>query len=156
MFIYTLGILEQNLKILLMLRQNTTFFNNCWSLVGGKLESGENVTEALIREAYEELGITITKNNLYFVHCLSWKNGHQDCLLLVFKINKWIGAIMNSEPRKCAEINWFPINNLPKNIIPLHKDVIEKVTASIPYYEYENDWNIAINPTMSTFDTPKL
>ena len=33
-------------------------YPNCWDVIGGKVESGESITDALCRELDEELGIT--------------------------------------------------------------------------------------------------
>jgi 8-oxo-dGTP diphosphatase len=139
MIIYTLGILESNSKFLFLLRQNTTFFSGYYGLMGGKIEDNESITDALIREAYEELDISITKNNLTFAHCLSFKNEkNEEILALIFKITGWSGTPVNKEPDKCKEIAWFALDGLPHNIIPRHRQVIEMVQNAILYSE--NGW----------------
>ena len=136
MLIYALGILEQDNKILLLLRRNTKFFDGYYGLMGGKIEESESPSATLIREAYEELGITIIENDLHFAHCLSFKNEtDQDVLALVFKVNAWEGNIINKELEKCANLEWFTYSDLPENIIPRHKLIIEKINESIPYCE---------------------
>ncbi|MDD3301546.1 MAG: radical SAM protein [Patescibacteria group bacterium] len=49
--------------------EKTDFIN--LRLVGGKIESGEKILEAMTREVREEIGIKITKKNLF-----SYKNSH--------------------------------------------------------------------------------
>jgi 8-oxo-dGTP pyrophosphatase MutT (NUDIX family) len=137
MNIYALGILEKNSQLLLLLRQNTKFFSGYYGLMGGKIEEDESPTAALIREAYEEIGITITaKNLLHFTHCLSFNNETNDPILaLVFKITNWHGQLINKEPDKCAALAWFSYDNLPENIIPRHMLILDQVKKSITYSE---------------------
>lgn len=136
MTIYALGILEKDKKILLLLRQNTKFFSGYYGLMGGKIEENESPLQTLIRESYEEIGITTSIDHLKFVHCLSFKNEiDKDVLALIFKVTNWNGNISNKEPEKCTELNWFSIDALPENIIPRHKLIIEKMNAGITYNE---------------------
>ena len=134
--VYTLGILEKDSKLLFLLRQNSKFFNDHYGLMGGTVEQQESVADALIREAYEEIGITITKDNLHFAHCLSFTNEKkEDILALVFRITDWDIEPINNEPHKCTELAWFSPNELPENIRPRHRQIIEMVYNSIFYSE---------------------
>ena len=139
MIIYALGIVEQAGKILFLLRKNTKFFSDHYGLVGGKVEDGESVATALIRELQEEIGITVTRDDMYLAHCISIKNEHgKDLIALVFKINHWQGKLINCEPEKQAEIAWFSYDALPENIIPRHRQVLEMVHNNVLYSE--NGW----------------
>ena len=136
MLTYALGILQKNNKLLFLLRKNTPFFSNHYGLIGGRVEDNESVTNALIREIYEEIGIIITKEDTHFAHCLSFKNEQDKAILaIVFKINNWTGEITNKEPEKCAELTWFAPDNLPQNIIPRHKHIIKMIEQGILYSE---------------------
>lgn len=136
MTIYTLGILQHNSQILLLLRKNAKFFSGYYGLMGGKIEEDESPRAALIREAYEEIGITITEKNLDFAHCLSFKNeSNEKVLALVFKISAWQDEPVNKEPDKCASLTWFSYDNLPENVIPRHRLIIEEVRKSQMYSE---------------------
>jgi 8-oxo-dGTP diphosphatase len=136
MLTYALGILQQNNKLLFLLRKNTAFFSDHYGLIGGRVEDDESVTNALIREIYEEIGITITKDDTHFVHCLSFKNEQDKAILaVVFKINNWTGEITNKEPEKCAELAWFAPDKLPQNIIPRHKHILDMIQQGILYSE---------------------
>jgi 8-oxo-dGTP diphosphatase len=136
MLTYVLGILQKNNQLLFLLRKNTPFFSDHYGLIGGKVEDNESITDALIRELYEEINITVTKDDMHFVHCLSFKNEHNKAILaMVFTINHWHGDIINKEPDKCAELAWFASDNLPKNIIPRHSHIIHMIQCGVPYSE---------------------
>jgi 8-oxo-dGTP diphosphatase len=136
MLIYALGIFQKDSKILLSLRQNSPYFSGYYGLIGGGVEDKEAVVDALIREIYEEIGISITKEDAHFTHCLSFKNEQDKAILaLVFTIHNWHGEIVNKEPDKCAELVWFMSNDLPENIIPRHRHIIEMVQQDILYSE---------------------
>ncbi len=51
------GFLVKDNKVLLALRENTSGDNGVYGLIGGKVELGEPIHEALIREIYEEVGV---------------------------------------------------------------------------------------------------
>jgi mutator protein MutT len=136
MLTYALGILQKDKTMLFSLRKNTPFFSNNYGLIGGKVEDNELMSDALIRELYEEIGITATKEDMDFVHCLSFTNEHgQAILALVFKVNNWTGKIINKEPHKCAELAWLAPESLPKNTIPRHHQIIKMIEQGILYSE---------------------
>ena len=54
------AVIRRNGRILLLQRsQNSGFDPGRWELPGGKIDYGEDLTEALIREVSEEVGIVI-------------------------------------------------------------------------------------------------
>lgn len=81
--------------------------------IGGKVESGETIEEAALRELREEIGVTVLNLwhtavlNFYFPHVLNESWNQQ---VHVFMVNKWTG-----EPIETDEIlpQWFQKNELP-------------------------------------------
>ncbi|MDN5754829.1 MAG: NUDIX domain-containing protein, partial [Micrococcaceae bacterium] len=52
-------------QVLLQLRQGTGYMDGCWAAAAaGHLEAGESAVQAAVREAQEELGITIDPEQL--------------------------------------------------------------------------------------------
>ena len=99
-------------EILMMLAE---YLDNQYDLPGGHLEPGEDLYEAMIREANEEIGITIERENMQIVHI--YHHFSKDVLKFVFKVTNYSGELKNLEPEKCKEIRWVDINNLPENTI---------------------------------------
>lgn len=102
-------------EILLMLRQNTGHADGMYDLPGGHLDPNEDIFNAMIREANEEIGIDINRKNMQICHI--YHHFEKDMLKFVFKVSSYNGEITNNEPDKCAELKWFSIEDLPSNII---------------------------------------
>jgi len=137
MFIpYVLVLLYQDNSILLLRRHNTSFGNGLYSLPGGKIEQGETARQAAIREAQEELGITIEEDNLTCVHVFHRKGDHEELFALVFKVTQWQGTPTNKEPNKHDDLQWFTLDKLPTNIIPAHHQALLCSNQNIFYSEH--------------------
>jgi 8-oxo-dGTP pyrophosphatase MutT (NUDIX family) len=97
-------------------RQNTGFEDGAWHLPAGHLEAGESVVQALIREAKEEVGVTIAPEDVEFAHVMhSSSSGGRAAFF--FTVRKWDGTPENREPGKCSELAWFPLDALPDRMI---------------------------------------
>ena len=57
---------------ILMLNRNKKFWMGIWNAVGGKIENGENIYEAAIREVKEETGLKIKETDLKYLCDLEW------------------------------------------------------------------------------------
>ena len=120
-------ILEKDEKVLLLRRYNTGYEDEKYTLPSGKVEDEETFTDAVIREGLEEANAQISKSNVNSVHILHRKKNDEIWIDNFFLCKKWSGEIKNMEPHKCDNIQWFDINNLPANIIPFVKFVLEQV-----------------------------
>lgn len=106
-------------QVLLALRQNTGYADGQWNLPSGKLELGENVVDAVIREAREEVGIRLRPEKLHLVTTVHHRSGpgHARIGLAFTAPYEPVqhGEPHNAEPEKCARIDWFPAAALPAN-----------------------------------------
>jgi mutator protein MutT len=133
-------ILIENNKILLLKRSNTGIFDGCWCMPTGKIEYGESPKQAIIREAYEEIGITEAEVELSTVLAAKVPSFfdsqiiHQDMSLFFF-CKSYKGKILNMEPHKHSEIGFFDLDDLPDPIIPVVKLGIEQYRREEVYGE---------------------
>lgn len=122
---YVLLLLKKDNSILLIRRSaENKFAPNHFSLPGGRVEANESFTAALIREAKEELDITINQDDLSFVHAFYKKGTENEFAAFVFECSRWTGDIKNCEPLKHSGLQWVDINQLPEPMIPTHKNVL--------------------------------
>jgi ADP-ribose pyrophosphatase YjhB (NUDIX family) len=118
-------------KILLLRRCNTGYEDGNYSVVAGHLNGGEQIIEAAVREAKEEAGIDIRPEDIEVVQVMHRINDKERIDFFV-TITDWSGKIRNSEPEKCDELAWYPLDQLPENVIPY-------VRKGIQNY-YDNVW----------------
>lgn len=129
-------------KILLLRRANTGYQDGTYSLIAGHLNGDELGTEGMIREAKEEAGITILTKDLKHVHTthrLSRGEVGQERIDLFFEATKWKGKVANKEPEKCDNLSWFDTDNLPRQMLPYVRLVIEDIENGIDYSEYTEE-----------------
>ena len=114
-------------EILLARRCNTGYQDGNYTAPAGHLDAGETPTDALIREAKEEIGIDIKATNTKLVHT-SFRPKHDstgDRVDYFFEVIEWDGEVINLEPNKCDDIKWVKVSELPTNIMPHVKVAIE-------------------------------
>lgn len=114
-----------NNQILLQRRQGTKLCCGFLALPAGHIDSGENAYEAAIREAKEELGITITEKNIIdtFVACRRniSSSPYYD---VYFEIDTYEGNITIMEPEKCSELLWCKLQDFPEDVIDFEKQAL--------------------------------
>lgn len=109
-------------KILLQRRQGTKLWPGFLALPAGHIDEGENAYEAAIREAKEELNITISQNNIIDTFVVNRRNKSLSPYYDVyFEINNYEGKIIINEPEKCSELKWYGIEELPEDMIEFEK-----------------------------------
>ncbi|MFN8577214.1 MAG: NUDIX domain-containing protein [Candidatus Sericytochromatia bacterium] len=113
-------------ETLLLLRVNTGYGDGMYSVIAGHLEHNESIKNGMVREAYEEAGIKIKPEDLKLIHVMHRKNEGNDRVGFFFTCDKWENEIINNEPEKCAELKWFFIDKMPKNMVQYVKEAFDK------------------------------
>lgn len=133
---YVSLILKNENKILLIRRFQTGIDDGLYGCAGGGIDGNESITQAIIREACEELGIKLKKEHLTIVHVLHRKHS-QGYESIGFHIlaTAWEGEPQNMEPHKCDDLVWVELENLPQNTQPHLKHVITMVKENIFFSE---------------------
>lgn len=128
-------ILPKQNEILLSLRKNTGYCDGYYGLVAGHVEDNESAIAAIIREAYEEVGIHIKPSSLKVVHVMHRQTNRFN-IDIFFKCHEWQGDITNLESNKCESLNFFPIKQLPSNTIDYISDALNAIANQNFYSEH--------------------
>ncbi len=108
-------------RVLLMRRAGSGYGDGKLALPAGHVDRGETVTQSIIREVKEELGITpaaIKPAGVMF------RMSTEPRVDIFFTATDWDGTPHIREPHKCTELVWAAPANLPG-------DTLEYVTAAI-------------------------
>ena len=106
-------------QVLLAERSGTGYGDGLLNVPGGKLEEGETVLAAAVREAREELGVVVDPADARFVTVVHHLNpgGVESRVGFFFATCRWSGLPVNAEPHKCAGLVWVDPDNPPSNTI---------------------------------------
>ena len=107
----TLLFLRKEDKILLAMKKRG-FGTGRYNGIGGKLNEGETVEEAMIRETEEEIFVTpIEYNKVAIIDFIEINKGELENMIVhIYVATKWEGAEKESEEMKPE---WFDIQEIP-------------------------------------------
>ena len=129
-------------KVLLIRRANTGHEDGKYGFPAGHLLPGEAVREGAIREAREEIAVSIEPEDLRVVHTMIRKKANTDDgdrIDFFLAANAYSGEPINAEPEKCDDINWFPLEELPENTIAYIRQAIQAIRRKQSFSEF--GWN---------------
>lgn len=130
-------VMRKDNQVLALLRENTGYMDNHWSLPAGHVEKGELPINGAIREAKEEVGVTIAVEDLEFVH-LMIRPAHDatgERMDVFFEAYKWEGEPVNNEPDKHSKVEWVDVNDLSKIWVPYQRTGLEDILRGVKYSE---------------------
>ncbi|MBV9024858.1 MAG: NUDIX domain-containing protein [Streptomycetaceae bacterium] len=120
--------------ILLMERVNTGYADGQLCPPSGHLEEGESVIGGAIREAREEVGVSLTEADLEFIHVVHHRNAErQGRIGFFFLAQHWEGEPNNQEPHKCARLQWADPADPPPNTVPYTAAALAQITRALPF-----------------------
>lgn len=120
-------------KVLLSKRFNTGWMDGKYSLISGHIDGNETVFEAMVREAWEEAGLKIDPKDLIpgtVIH----RKSDVEYIDFFFVVKKWQGIPTIKEPNKCDDLSWYPLDNLPDNLLPFIVEAINNYQNKIAFF----------------------
>ncbi|MFF5922552.1 NUDIX domain-containing protein [Streptomyces flavochromogenes] len=134
--------LERDGQVLLGRRHpDSAYAGGSWHALAGHCEA-ESATACLVREAYEEAGLVIDREDLELVHTVHLADrpgegaaGRPPRIQLFFRARRWEGDPELREPDKCLAWQWWNPKDLPEPIVPYTRAAIEGVRAGRTYTE---------------------
>ena len=92
-------------EFLLAQRPAGKVYAGYWEFPGGKVEPGESVRDALVRELNEELGITVTACAPWLIRTFTYP--HATVRLNFWRVTAWDGEIGISAPLEHDAVDWL-------------------------------------------------
>ncbi len=109
------GIIIENDKKQILIGKRIGSHAPFYSIPGGSLEIGETFEQAAIREAKEELGITIHAPQVIAVtnNLETYKTEGHHSISVILLVKEFDGEPKIMEPHKCSELVWCDPRELP-------------------------------------------
>jgi len=119
-------------RILLALRENTGYADGQWNVPSGKVEPGEEILAAAVREAREEVAVDVDAAHLATVVHVH-RPEETPRVGFFFEAESWRGEPKNAEPHKCGGLEWVPLDALPNNTVPYTMAGVTQYRKGITY-----------------------
>ena len=119
---------------ILLLRQTKPNGGN-YTLPGGTIEREEFAKACLIRESKEEAAITLQAQDLSLVHVLHKRTRKEHRVVLYFKAYRYEGRLKALETEKFKKVEWFELDNLPRNLTATVRHVLKAYRRGQLYSE---------------------
>lgn len=111
-------ILEKNSVLTMKYRYGET---DVYALPGGNPDSGESLTEVIVRELREELGIETEVDQLVMCGEVIGEDGRKDVLHTVFLVHLIAGLpVLNPSHTSALEVAWLSVAELTSNHLYPH------------------------------------
>lgn len=107
--ILTLCIIHEDSRVLLGMKKRG-FGTGRWNGFGGKVQDGESIEAAMIRETEEECGLTPVEFHKYGILEFSFENDQDILETHVFKCTRYRGTLGESEEMRPK---WFSDSAIP-------------------------------------------
>lgn len=104
------ALVDEEGKVLLQQRPPGRHMAGLWEFPGGKVEKGETLEGALVRELREELGIETDPGSLVPSAFARADNEGRDMLLLLYICREWRGE---PRPLEAAALQWLRPAQMP-------------------------------------------
>ena len=115
-------------EFLLAQRPEGKVYAGYWEFPGGKVEPGEHVKAALIRELNEELGITVTACSPWLTRQFTYP--HATVRLNFWRVTAWEGEIGITAPLEHSAVDWMACGEAARvsPILPANDPILKALS----------------------------
>ena len=112
---------------------------------GGHIEPGESFVESVIREVWEETGLTIENPVLCGTKQFPTRNGER-YVVFFYKANRYHGELKSSDE---GEVFWIPRSDLPnyqmvEDFLDMVKVFEQDDLSEFYYYKEDGNWKLKL------------
>ncbi len=124
----------QNEKGEFLLQKTSSSRNSTIATTGGHVTYGDDGFKTTIKEAKEELGITLLPNDIQYIDTITWSNGYEE----IYYTNKKIDINdIKLQEEEVENVAWYSVEQINKLIDEdkLRKGNIEAFNRVLTYIE---------------------
>jgi len=130
-------ILRKDDKILFLRRKDTGFMDGYYGCPGGKVEGGETIIQAGVREALEKVSVNISPDKMQVVHVAKFLHpGRREGFCFFVEAFEWEGEPYIMEPKKYGDMVWASLNDLSDKIIPVEPQILRDISKKLFYSDH--------------------
>ena len=119
-------------RVLLLTRRDADSGDRSFSVIAGHVQADEEITDAALRRAKEELGIGIHRD-LSVVGVMYRRTG-DGRVSFFLAASTWTGDIANARPDLFDDISWHSLDDVPRNTIPYVRQALSNY-QNATFYE---------------------
>ena len=134
--VWLLLLKEQKIFLLQKEFKHNPAFTVEFRLIGGDVQNGENLKQALKREVYEEVDVIVEQEDLNLKYVIDRNLEGVHKMHFFFITTHFEGIPYNKEPHIHISGEWYSLDNLPSNIGPLAKQAIGSLNNDEIFGEY--------------------
>ena len=129
-------------KVFLQKRESADGWLNRYAPVAGKVDDFELPSQAMIREAAEEIGITIQPENLRMACMVQWnalpdKHGQlKNYIEYYYQCDVFDGEPVIMEPEKASDIGFYALDQLPDKTVGSVNLVLDAIERGQYFLEW--------------------
>ena len=116
-------VLDKNHKKVLLGKRMNSYRAGMLGVPGGRLDLEEPLEECGKRELVEET--SLVASDLKYIGVVRELQEGYNFIHFAFVCSYYTGTPTVIEPIKCESWEWYPIDNLPENILPGHKAALD-------------------------------
>ncbi|MFG2989132.1 phosphotransferase [Streptomyces sp. NPDC048257] len=121
-------------EVLLSRRAGPVYATGLWHLPSGHLDPGEDMVEAVVREAREETGVLIATQDVAAAVTVHHRppQGAGSRIGVFFEVRRWSGLPQVREPDRCDGMGWYRLDGLPEPMVAYCRAGLDAYRAGMP------------------------
>lgn len=120
---------------ILLLERGRGTYDGYHSLPAGHIDEGYTAVQTVVKESQEELAVEVDPSSVEFVHLTHIKDPVGQRFIISMKVGDWNGEPINNEPHKHKSLGWFPLDQLPDDMISHARSAVENILNGVTFEE---------------------
>lgn len=113
----------------ILLQRHRHWVPEVWGLPGGIIRRKETIEQALAREVREETGLAI--DSVELLKMVSGYKYRMEAYCVAHLVETGKAPVMKLQKNEVLEARFYPFNELPANLLPLQRTVIDQAEQYI-------------------------